>query len=239
VIRDEAGFSLIELMTAMAIGSVVLTMLMIVTMRALASSADTQNRIETGAAARQTMDTVMQLLDSQTCLLIPDPRPDHDGDVKSTPPVLAASDYSVTFYADLNASANGSSPDKYTLVYDAAAKTLTEQRYDAIGVEPSVKYDDTKPSMKRQLADNIVPARVNGVAQPIFKYYTFPADGTTAPVQIASAALGANLAKITRVEVQFQPVPRKSGKEAVNAANSVFGASNLATADPGTDTVCP
>ncbi|HEY6762995.1 MAG TPA: type II secretion system protein [Baekduia sp.] len=238
VIRDEDGFSLVELLMAMAIGSIVLTMLMLVSMRALTSSATAQNRVETAQTARLAMDHVTQLLDAQTCLLVPDTRADHPDDVATQPPIVSGTDNSLTFYADLNGSATWASPDRYTLTYDPTARTLSETRVVGTGSEPRVQYTSTPTS--KVLATNIMPARnAANVVQPIFKYYTFPAVNTSTPVQIATADMATKAGTVTRIEVQFQPVPRLSPKEDATHSSSLDGFSNISTADPGTSTVCP
>jgi prepilin-type N-terminal cleavage/methylation domain-containing protein len=240
-IREEDGFSLIELLTAMALGSLVLTMLMIVSLRAMASSTDAQNRVETGQTARLAMDRVTQLLDSQTCLLMPHPDTvNHPDDVIGVPPIVAADTNSVTFYADQNASGTAASPDKYTITYSPTAKTLTVLRYDAIGTEPRVSYA-TAPSRTQVLASNVLPARdTSKVVQPIFRYSTFPPAGSNTPTPLTAATLSStDVGKVIRVDVQFQPVARLHAVEDANHSNSVQGESILQTADPDDSTVCP
>jgi prepilin-type N-terminal cleavage/methylation domain-containing protein len=235
LLRDESGFSLMELMTAMAIGSVVLTIVMTVFTNGVTGSARVGDRVEAAQRGRLALDRITSLLDSQVCNLTHDAPSNTD---ISVPPVLANSDdNSITFYADLSGASD--TPTKYTLTYSAAAKTLTEYDYAGSGKLPYVAYPNT-PTRTRVLATNVWPARQGGVmtgAQlPIFRYYRFlnsaidPAPRTT-PLSATDAPT------IVRVDVQFKTVPERTKTEDARSA-SLSGQGTVLTANPTTNTVC-
>ena len=67
--RDQSGFSLVELLVSMALGSIVLTALMTVFLNGVTGAVRTSDRVEALQRGRVTMDRVVTLLSSQTCLL--------------------------------------------------------------------------------------------------------------------------------------------------------------------------
>lgn len=232
--REDDGFSLIELLTSMVLGTIVLGTMSLVFIRTTTATTEAQNRIETTQAGRGAIDHMTQLLDSQTCLL----SKDAEFNPISTPPIVDGTTTSVTFYADKNPSDSSVSPDKYMFSYSASAKTITETRWDAIGTEPSLKYA-TQPTSVKILVSNITQARDAGNAQqPVFSYYTFPTSGTT-PASVAAPLTATTLKTITQVAIQFQPVTHLTGKEDARHSSSISGQAYLQTADPDNKTVCP
>jgi prepilin-type N-terminal cleavage/methylation domain-containing protein len=232
--REDDGFSLIELLTAMVIGTLVLGAMSLVFIRTTAATTDAQNRIETSQTGRLAIDHMTSLLDSQTCLL----SKDAEFNPISTPAIVAGDKDSVTFYADQNPSDSSVSPDKYKFTYDPATRRITETRWDAVGTEPSLKFD-TAPSSVRTLVSDITYARDDSDAQqPVFKYYTFPTSGT-APTPVVAPLTASTLKTVTQIAIQFQPVARLKGTEDARRSSSISGQSYLHTADPDNKTVCP
>jgi prepilin-type N-terminal cleavage/methylation domain-containing protein len=235
--REEDGFSLIELMTTMVLGTMVLGALMVVFVRSTTATTEAQNRIETAQTGRLALDRMTQMLDSQTCLLLDDGT--STGNVVATPPVVSGDLNSVTFYADQNPSASSVSPDKYMLKYDPATKAITETRWASIGNEPSLTFATAATSV-RTLARDVTYARdTANVQQPVFAYYTFPVVGSTSPVKLAATLDPATVKQVTEIAIQFQPVPRLKGTEDAKHSSSISGQAYLQTADPDAQTVCP
>lgn len=237
LLREDEGFSLIELMMSMALGTIVLGALSLVFIRTTAATTEAQNRIETSQTGRAAVDRMTQTLDSQTCLL----SNDSTGNSISTVPIVSGDGDSVTFYADLSPSSSSTSPDKYKYTYSASTKTITESRWPAIGTEPSVTYA-TNPATVQTLVGNITYARDSSDAQMgIFKYYTFPTSGLT-PTPLAvplTTGTTGTIKQVTQISIQFQPVARLKGTEESRRSSTISGLAYLQTADPDAKTVCP
>ena len=62
------GFSLIELLTAMVIGGVVLGALMTLMATGFTKSAEITDRAETAQSGRSALDRILTLMDSEVCL---------------------------------------------------------------------------------------------------------------------------------------------------------------------------
>jgi prepilin-type N-terminal cleavage/methylation domain-containing protein len=227
LIRDERGFSLVELLMAMALGSLVLTATMVVFTNGLTASGRIGDRIDSASRGRTAMDAITTLLDSQVCL-----RNNGDSTTQpAVPPIIGASSNgtSVSFYADLSGASD--TPNKYTITYDSTAKTLTQYMYKGsgtLGTTAGVTFATT-PAVRR-LADNVEAVTTSSVVQPVFTYYVFTAAGTVDP-QAPVTPSTANQLKIVRVGVQFQA--NSSRTKVSDARRTVLnGESIAATADP-------
>jgi prepilin-type N-terminal cleavage/methylation domain-containing protein len=227
LIRDERGFSLVELLMAMALGSLVLTATMVVFTNGLAASGRIGDRIDSASRGRTAMDAITTLLDSQVCL-----RNNGESTLQpAVPPVIGASSTgtSISFYADLSGASD--TPNRYTITYDATAKTLTQSTYKGtgtLGTAAGVTFATT-PTVRR-LADNVEAVTTSSVVQPIFTYYVFTTGGTVdtnSPVTPSAT----NQLKIVRVGVQFQA--NSSRTKTSDARRTVLnGEGIVATADP-------
>ncbi|MCW2993492.1 MAG: prepilin-type N-terminal cleavage/methylation protein [Conexibacter sp.] len=219
-LRDERGFSLIELLVAMALGSLVLTAVMTVFTTGIAATSKIGDRVDSGSRARIAMDRITTLLDSQVCL-----RNSGDSTTQpAIPPIVGPSSTgtSVTFYADLSGASD--TPSKYTITYDATAKTLTESKYAGAGALPNVTFAATPTTTV--LTDAVQPVGTD----PIFTYFVFSSDGTVneaAPVTPSAT----NQLQIVRVGVKFQANSART-KTGDSSRSIVSGQGIVATADP-------
>ena len=166
---DQDGFSLIELLMAMALGAIVLTAVMTVFLNGMGATTRITDRVESAQRGRLTMDRVVTLLNSQSCIY-------NSNDPTGGVPIIDGQSQQVTFLANLGTvSAN---PSKYRLRYDAAAKSLWEDRWaPAIDVKGNVVFA-TNPTTSKVIGSGIVPTLGGGT---IFQYFTFAADGTINP----------------------------------------------------------
>lgn len=239
-LRADDGFSLMELLAAMAIGSVVLTGLMTVFVQGLRGTTAIQDRVDTTARARYSMDRIVRLLDSQVCYV---PVSSDFG----TPPVFSGStDNSASFLADLTGASG--TPRKYTLTYvpGAAGKpgriTQDIYTYDSVAKTWTKKLGGTNT-----LVTDVLPAVDKGVTQPIFKYYAFYpstyADktkvGDVPDLQAATPLSVADAQNVVKVGVQFAAVSSASHRDNRQRA-WVKGSGTLSTftADPTSPSAC-
>jgi prepilin-type N-terminal cleavage/methylation domain-containing protein len=217
LVRDQGGFSLTELLMAMLVGSIVLWGLMTIFVQGIGTTMKVGDRVEAQQRGRLAMDRIETVLNSQVCL------------DATKPPVIAGSGQAVTIYADLGN--EQFTPQQYRFVYDPAARTITEQQYDGTGTVPDVTFPAT-PSRTNVVAAGVVPDRVGGVQQPIFRFYRFEADGTVnmsnpLPTPLSTADAGRTI----RIAVAFQAVPDRTGREDARGM-TIDGQAISGSADP-------
>jgi prepilin-type N-terminal cleavage/methylation domain-containing protein len=235
--HEEHGFSLMELLAAMAISSVVLTAVMTVFINGLQGAAKVQDRVDSQQRARAAMDRVTTLLSSQVCL------------TANVQPIVAGSTSdSVTFYGDLDGAS--STPKKYRIVFDPAAKTLTEYDYTGIwqtGGLPGPVVWPSSPTVTRQLAQDVVRApdpSAAGSTLPVFSYFHFESDGTVNTAPTNAVAFGAtglaatDVASIVQVAVNFAVTPSRT-KTADPRWTAISGQALAGSASPSSPAAGP
>jgi len=189
-LRDEQGFTLVELMVVMLVGGIVLAMLMVTFVNTLQGSARSYDRVEAAQRARLAMDRMTSLLDSQVCLSA------------AKPPVVSADANQVTFLADIDS--RTFSPRQYRLSYDPATRKIREERWNGTGTVPDVVYAGA-PDVTRTLADNVLP-RTAGA--PVFSFWTFTATSPpTVTAPILAPVAPADLGRVLRTSIAFVATP--------------------------------
>lgn len=231
---DQAGFSLIELLAAMLVASLVLTAAMTVFINGVRGASRVSDRVDAQQRGRLAMDRVTSLLSSQVCVS------------SSIPPVIGVSstDKSVTFYGDLQGAS--STPSKYTITWSPTAKTLTENQYTAVSgtiTSPPIVYSGTPTT--RLIASNVWPAQdAAGTDLPIFSYYRFEADGTVNlanPIALngSSQLALADADDVVQVGVAFRVVPAKSITSVDPRSTSITGQALAGSASPASPSAGP
>jgi prepilin-type N-terminal cleavage/methylation domain-containing protein len=237
--NDQDGFSLPELLTAMVIGSVVLGALMTLMTTGFTRSIEVSDRADAAQTGRGAMDRMITLLDSSICL-------DPVTTSAAVPPLIGSSaavagppaipaqvgsdDNYASFYADLAGVSD--SPDKYTLTYNATAKTLTEQQFASTGTLPNITIPTTA-TRTNVLATNVVPERTTaGVQIPIFRYFDYESDASiNLATPLATPITQAVAGSAVRVLVSFQVIPGRTGQEDRRSA-AIDGQAAFGTPDP-------
>jgi len=225
--HDEAGFSLIELMAAMAISSIVLTAVMVIFVNGLRGATEVQDRVDAQQRGRLAMDRATTLLSSQVCLS------------SATAPIVAGSTAdTITFYGDLNGASD--TPNKYQLIYDATAHTLTEKYWKGIGVLPGAVTFAASPTKITQVATDVYRDGAN----PVFAYYRFEADGTiNLNTPIALTATGSSLAAtdaddVVQVGVRFRIAPSRKAQSDPRST-TITGQALAGSANPASPSAGP
>ncbi len=194
-LRDEAGFSLPELLTAISVGMIVLLATFGLLDRSVSTSNEIAMREETLQRGRQAMELITRQLRSQVCLNT------------SAPPVVSGDANRLTVYVDLS---DGSSvPERRQLVYDPAAQTISELREVGTGVAPNVTY--TTPATTRVLVTNVQQT----AGESVFRYYAFAAAGA-APGELAELPVpltAADTARVVKIGVSFVTLPDRPRPE--------------------------
>jgi prepilin-type N-terminal cleavage/methylation domain-containing protein len=213
--HDERGFSLMELLTAMVIGSVVLTAVMSIFLTGISKTAQVNDRVEAAGRARLAADRAVTLLDAQTC-------------VDGISPLTDAQADTVTFFANLGTV--DAEPKQYRLRYDAAARTLYEDQYDGSRVKATgVLQFPALASRTRVLATGLQP--VNGA---IFRYYRFDDAGVVSTTPLSQTAAGLSVAdrqQVVRVAVDLNALPSRV-TSAATVGTTIAAQATVASADP-------
>jgi prepilin-type N-terminal cleavage/methylation domain-containing protein len=228
--NDQSGFSLVELLMAMALGSIVLTALMTIFLGGISSTVQISDRVEALQRGRITIDRITTLLDSQTCLL-------SDSGVGQSP-ILDGQDSQVAFYASLGVV--DSDPTIYRLRYDAASKRFYEDRFFPVRSPAGVLSYPSYPSTAdytRIIGTNILPI---AAGTPIFRYWRFvtingPTLGMvdTTPL-ITPLSVASELAAV-RVTISFvtQPEHTNGSTADLRATSVINGVATVGSANAG------
>jgi prepilin-type N-terminal cleavage/methylation domain-containing protein len=238
----DDGFSLVEMLAAMAIGSLVLTACMTVFIQGVKGTTKIENRVDTTMRARYAMDRVVRLLDSQVCAVL-----NQNSDVQTAPIFSGSTDTSVTFYGDLKGGRDV--PDRYTISYVAGpGGTPGKITIDDYGYNATTKAW-TKVGVTNTLVTDVVPIKNDaGVTQPVFLYYPFIAASPDAPATIGDVSdtpattplTVAAAPTIVKVGVQFAAISSISHRNDDKTRAYVSGSGSLATfnADPTSPSAC-
>jgi type II secretory pathway pseudopilin PulG len=188
-IRDEDGFTLVELLAAMVVGMIVLFAVFGLLDGAVRIHAKTTDQIETTGRGRLAIDLVSQSLGSRICL----------GEV---PSLVAASATSVEYYASLAPETAGVRLEAQRRRLTFSGGAIREEMWTSSppvsppDVPPAV---DTTPTRNRQL--------VNGIRQigttPVFRYYAY-AGNPQRPTQLLTTPLSTgDLRRAVMIDVSF------------------------------------
>ena len=203
-LADERGFTLPELLVAMAIGMIVLLAAFMVLDRSFTASGQVADRSDALQRGRQAMELMTRQLRSQVCV------------GTTNPPIVAGTPNSITFYVDLG---DGTEPiQRRTLTYNPATDTIMESVVKAAGTYPNLTF--TSPATTKPLLTKVEPIlEANNTERPIFRYYQYKVGG--APGELEQ--LGVPLTTTTRRRVSAMKIGFRSfaDREFTNDENAV------------------
>jgi Tfp pilus assembly protein PilW len=189
-LAGEAGFTLVELLTAMVVGMVVVFAAFALMERSFTATTDIADRADAAQRGRIAMDTVTRQLRSQVCF---------SGQL----PLLAASQTSVDFVTDLGDGTT--SPERHVLTFANAANgyTLTETDYPMTSANGALPVTWGSPTTKTLLT---------GIAQngatPFFQYLGY--DDSTDPPSVStlnSPVAATDFGSVTQIAISFAVRP--------------------------------
>lgn len=200
-LRDERGFTLVEMLVSTAVG--VGLLLAAFTLSSAFSHAQTRisDRSESIARGRTAMEQIVQQLRSQVCL------------GPGYPAITYGDDSHMTFYADL---ANRTFvPQRRDLQFAGGAVTELDYTGTATGGQPPFSFSST-PSRRRVILDRLQQQVVGGVRVPFLRYYSFDGNDPIRPSRLLVTPLNANDAqRVVQVTVAFQALPSRGGSGTV------------------------
>jgi prepilin-type N-terminal cleavage/methylation domain-containing protein len=221
---EESGFTLVELLTAMTIGLLLLFAALMLLDHSTALTKQITDRQDAVQRGRQAMELMVRDLRSQVCL----------GD--ETEPITVARDDRVTFYADL--SDGTTDVQQRTIRYDAATKSLIEDIHIGTGIYPDLVYP-AAPTRSRLLLANVEPVVDAGVPRPILRFYAFRDGGVPGDLeQLATPLIADDAIRTVMVKIAFVALPdgaRPRSQDATMLESDVY----VRLADPSTPTEGP
>lgn len=227
LLRDDAGFSLMELIVALAIGSIVLTAVMNVFINGMQGTAKVTDRADASARARLTTDTISSLLQAAVCN-------------NNTAPITNATDSSITFTGALGAPEDAAI--QYRVRWDSATKNVYEDTFASSGsvssTDATLVYPTT-PTTTKLIGANMMPKG----GTTLFSYFPYDTrNGTMAANPItAPGTTAATLRTIIGITTNLVALPSRtttssSTQNAVVEAQSVVG--QVDASNPGQGTQC-
>lgn len=194
-LRNEDGFTLVELLVATMVGTIVVLASFGLVDMAIDGQATTENRIDASSRGRTAMEQVVRQLRSQACF-------------GRTAPIIEGRDDKVVFYASLAPSpANaGSDPtvlQQRTLEFvpeGAAGRGYLRETVVTGNATPPPDTQFTGTPTTRRIVDNI--SRVPGT--PVFRFYRFDPVNAPQMLQLAPDATGQIVADDRRLTVQVR-----------------------------------
>jgi prepilin-type N-terminal cleavage/methylation domain-containing protein len=200
---DESGFTLVELLTAMVVGVILLMAAFLLLDRSTTLSREIADRQDAVQRGRQAMEVMVRDLRSQVCL----------GD--ETEPITFADQNQVTFYADLS---DGSTDvQQRTIRYDASTKSLLEDIRVGTGTYPALVFP-AAPTRTRVLISSVEPIKDTGVTRPILRYYAFREGGVPGDLQqLATPLVPDDAIRTVMVKIGFIALPEGPRPKSVRA----------------------
>ena len=213
-VRDESGFTLIELIVALAIGTVVLLAAFMLVDASAPLAGKTQDRVDAFQRGRLALDIVGAELRSQVCM------------PGAVPPIMptVSDDDDIWFYG--NNQDQNSLPQRHHIYLQGNA--LKEDTWQGQGTQIAVTFPVSAAPVTRTLLSPV--ALVPGVS--LFRYFAFdenlPAAVNKAVLTPVSVADSRNV-----VQVNLSFVARPTGAKGITPRDSTFQqAVFFRTADP-------
>jgi prepilin-type N-terminal cleavage/methylation domain-containing protein len=187
--RDESGFTLVEMLVAIVVGTIVTLAAFSMLDRSVVLTGKTTKRVDSTQRGRYAMDTITRHLTSQVC-------PSTSAVSGGTPlPIESGDQYTVTFWAFFGTRVF--TPRRYTIAWNANSQSITET-VDS-GANTAVVRQGTLLTNAR-LPNNT----------PLFSYYGYPAGGSAPTQRLGDSngtLSGTDRGQVARVDVGFTAAP--------------------------------
>jgi prepilin-type N-terminal cleavage/methylation domain-containing protein len=227
-LRQEDGFTLMEVLVAVTIGFVVFAATMGLLESTVKLSTGVMGKTDAMQRGRLAMDRITQQLRSQVCLDL-----DH-------PAILqGATANSVTFYSDFSEADGTKAPERRTLTLDTTKSTITSRVYRTTVLNPKPENYTTVARTEGLLENATVRKAKDGTDVPFLTYWAYktvnghpePQQKLTPPLDAASAA------RVARIDINFlaRPTGAKNSTKAVGVSDQIMvrhADPNLSVPDP-------
>jgi prepilin-type N-terminal cleavage/methylation domain-containing protein len=192
-LRQEDGFTLVELLVAMVIGLIVIFAGFNLIDSSVRVNASVAGRTDAAQRGRIGVDEITRALRSQVC-------------ANGVAPVTTATPTQVTFTADLS---DGSRvADLRSLTYDPTGDKVTETVTPGSGTEPNVVFTGTPKSSVVLTDADPDPSAAGGA---VFTYFAATAgSGGAQFTSLGSTVAAADLPRIARIDIGLSVRPARS-----------------------------
>jgi prepilin-type N-terminal cleavage/methylation domain-containing protein len=197
-VRSQAGFTLVEMLVAIVIGSIVTLAAFTMLDRSVVLTGKTTDRVDSTQRGRVALDVITRHLRSQVC------------PAAASAPIESGGPRTITFWAFFRT--KPFAPQRYTIAWDPNTQSINE----------TIDNGQGTPVVSRRTL--ISGART---PTPLFTYYAYPTDSTSyvePSVDLLGAtgtALSADDAKrVAMVEVHFTAVPSRAANSATTPQES-------------------
>src|SRR4051794_29149527 len=190
---DQRGFTLVELITAISIGMVIILAAFVVLDRTISASSQIADRSDALQQGRQAMSTITRELRSAVC-------------VGNTFPIVAGTDSSVTFTADLTDGVSVTNPIKQRQIsWNSTTGAMTETVTPSTGTYPTLMFTGTTTSVQLLYKVNQILDQPGNVPRAIFRFYGYRANTTDGTLDQLTAPLSAtDLGRVALIKVGFR-----------------------------------
>jgi prepilin-type N-terminal cleavage/methylation domain-containing protein len=214
-VREQGGFTLPELILAMAIGTMTLLAVFALLDTTVKQSSAVAGRVNATQRGRIAMDTITRQLRSQVCYNA------------TTPAVVSATADSVRFHVDL--SDGTKTIQQREIVFNPTTRKINERTWPGSGSPitfPTMTLD-------RMLLDDVTRAVDSGGATlPVLRYYAYNNLVPPRPERELTPPLSAaDLAAVARIKIAFTTLPpgtRPSPASSSTLENEIY----VRVADP-------
>jgi hypothetical protein len=196
-LRDESGFSLPELLTALIIGMVVLIATLDVLDNTISVGSGVNRRVDALQRGRTALEIITRDLRSQVCVGVDDPAA--AGGSSSQPSLIAGTDDSVDFYVDLGDGTTARPPERRTIVFNPGTQSIVERIYRPTGTAGNYVFPST-PTSSRTLINDVA----RDGSTPIFRYYAFDTPTPSVLLPASSGLSTADMARTARTAIAFR-----------------------------------
>lgn len=204
-LRAERGFTVVEVLVAASLGSVVMVAIFGLLDFSVKQSSGASARVDSTQRGRTAMEQITRSLRSQVC-------PTSGG----TAPVTYAGPYRVEFWAFSGPAEQTYSPELRAIEWDTNTGSITQ----------------TAGTSTQTLLTNVRPPRLSdGTSGPVFEYHRILSDGTTQQLT-ANPVATADLARVSVINVRFTVDPEVRGNTSSKNSTSFDSRVFVRTADP-------
>jgi prepilin-type N-terminal cleavage/methylation domain-containing protein len=214
--RDDRGFTITELLIAMAMGLILSAAGAAVLLTTMHRADDIDHRVDVTQRGRLLMDIVTRDLRSQICMTTDVPP------IRSSSRGVVSGRYqeSVSFYTDLTDGRSNANPELRTLTYDETARTIVEEvRQASSGTVPNLVYP-AAPTVSKVIGSDVIRDGTN----PIFRFYGFTAATPTVPatptLELSSPLAASDIKLVAKIGIDFKVLPL--GRPATTPVTQVF-----------------
>jgi prepilin-type N-terminal cleavage/methylation domain-containing protein len=211
--REQRGFTLVEMLVACSIGTIVLLAAFTMLDTSVVMTGRVADRVDRTQRGRLAMELITRKLRSQVC-----PTPGQGA-------LIDAQDYSVKFYSFMGTGAFV--PDILEIAWDTNTNSILQRKWAGTGTSPNTTYAAT-PTTSTLLSDvrpNFSPPDQTSTRGPVFTYY-IANSGSALTTPLSAADLTAS----SKIGIQFMTYAQ--GRNASGTSTTLQSEVFSRTADP-------